>query len=155
TSALREQVIDDAIVSAFNMAGQRCSSLRILFLPEETADVLIEGLKGAMDALIVGDPADPKTDVGPIIDEEAGEALENHLARLQREAKVLHRAPLAPETRRGVFFAPTLAEIPTPDFLEREVFGPILHVYRYRRADLPKAAAALAARGYGLTLGVH
>ena len=107
---------------------------------------------GAMDALVIGDPADPATDVGPVIDEEAHGALSRHLARLRVEAKVLHQleAPVG-----GTFFGPVLAEIPAADFLEREVFGPILHVVRYDPADLAKVAGQLAALGYGLTLGVH
>jgi RHH-type proline utilization regulon transcriptional repressor/proline dehydrogenase/delta 1-pyrroline-5-carboxylate dehydrogenase len=152
TTALREQVIDDVILSAFGSAGQRCSALRILFAPRDTAEALIEGLKGAMDALIVGEPADPRTDIGPVIDEEARAALDAHLGRLQREAKVLHRTA-TPQGR--TFFAPTLAEIPSADFLPREVFGPILHVVRYDPNRLEAAAGPLAAAGYGLTLGVH
>ena len=152
TTALREQVIDDVLVSAFGSAGQRCSALRILFLPHETADGLIEGLIGAMDALALGDPADPAIDVGPVIDEEARAALATHLTKLEREAKVLHRlsAPAG-----GHFFAPVLAEIPSAGFLQREVFGPILHVVRYDPGELEAAAAPLVAAGYGLTLGVH
>jgi RHH-type proline utilization regulon transcriptional repressor/proline dehydrogenase/delta 1-pyrroline-5-carboxylate dehydrogenase len=152
TTALREQVIDDVILSAFGSAGQRCSALRLLFLPEETADELIDGLKGAMDALAIGDPADAFTDVGPVIDAEARNALEEHAQRLAREAKILHRLKV-PDT--GTFFAPILAAIPAPDFLEREVFGPILHVVRYRTGQLEKVAGKLAALRYGLTLGVH
>ncbi|MDG2520785.1 bifunctional proline dehydrogenase/L-glutamate gamma-semialdehyde dehydrogenase PutA [Caulobacter segnis] len=152
TTAQREQVIDDVILSAFGSAGQRCSALRLLFLPKDTADGMIEGLKGAMDALVVGEPADPATDVGPVIDQEAREALEKHLARLEKDAKVIHR--LAAPTR-GTFFGPVLAEIPSADFLEREVFGPILHVVRYDPENLEPVARALAARRYGLTLGVH
>jgi RHH-type proline utilization regulon transcriptional repressor/proline dehydrogenase/delta 1-pyrroline-5-carboxylate dehydrogenase len=152
TTALREQVIDDVLTSAFGSAGQRCSALRMLFVPHETADVLIEGLAGAMDVLMVGDPADPRTDVGPVIDEEARAALVRHRARLAKEAKVLHEAK-APAG--GHFFGPVLAEIPSAAFLQKEVFGPILHVVRYESADLAAAAAPLAAAGYGLTLGVH
>jgi RHH-type proline utilization regulon transcriptional repressor/proline dehydrogenase/delta 1-pyrroline-5-carboxylate dehydrogenase len=152
TTALREQVIDDVIVSAFNSAGQRCSSLRLLFLPQETADHLVAGIKGAMDALVVGDPADPATDVGPIIDAPARDALERHLSRLRAEATGLHQ--IAAPTG-GLFFGPVLAEIPDAGFLEREVFGPILHVVRYDPERLEAAARPLAARGYGLTLGVH
>jgi len=152
TTAQREQVIDDVIVSAFGSAGQRCSALRLLFLPTDTADHIIEGLKGAMDALVVADPADASTDVGPVIDADAKDALEKHLVRLKHEAKVLH----ALETPAGgTFFGPVLAEIPAADFLEREVFGPILHVVRYKPEDLEQVAGALAARRYGLTLGVH
>jgi RHH-type proline utilization regulon transcriptional repressor/proline dehydrogenase/delta 1-pyrroline-5-carboxylate dehydrogenase len=152
TTALKEQVVDDVVLSAFGSAGQRCSALRILFLPKDTADQVIETIKGAMDALVIGDPADPATDVGPVIDAEARNALQAHLERLQRDAKVLHRleAPTA-----GTFFGPVLAEIPTAKFLEREVFGPILHVVRYDPDRLDKAAGELAGQGYGLTLGVH
>ena len=154
TSALREQVIDDVIVSAFGSAGQRCSALRLLFLPHDTADSVIEGLRGAMDALVVGDPADPATDVGPVIDEDARHALEAHATRLQGEATALHRAAVrGPEG--GLYFAPLLAEIPSLDLIEREVFGPILHILRYDPEHMEATAAALADKGYGLTLGVH
>ena len=155
TTALREQVIDDVVVSALGSAGQRCSALRLLFLPRDTADGLIEGIAGAMDALVLGDPADPATDVGPVIDQEARGALEAHLLWLGREAKVLHRIEPGPELASGVFFGPVLAEIPSADFLEREVFGPILHVVRYDPDQLAEVARALAGRRYGLTLGVH
>jgi RHH-type proline utilization regulon transcriptional repressor/proline dehydrogenase/delta 1-pyrroline-5-carboxylate dehydrogenase len=152
TTALREQVIDDVIASAFGSAGQRCSALRMLFAPHDTADALIEGLAGAMDALVLGDPADPRTDVGPVIDEDARGALAAHRERLGKEAKVLHELA-APSG--GHFFGPVLAEIPSAAFLQKEVFGPILHVVRYDANDLAAAAAPLAAAGYGLTLGVH
>jgi RHH-type proline utilization regulon transcriptional repressor/proline dehydrogenase/delta 1-pyrroline-5-carboxylate dehydrogenase len=151
-TALREQVIDDVLVSAFGSAGQRCSSLRILFLPHSVADRLIEGICGGMDALVLGDPADPATDIGPLIDQAALDALQQHLSRLRREAKVIHALD-APNG--GFFFGPVLAEIPSAAFLEREVFGPILHVVRYDPSRLAEAAAPLAARRYGLTLGVH
>ncbi|MGY6532490.1 bifunctional proline dehydrogenase/L-glutamate gamma-semialdehyde dehydrogenase PutA [Glycocaulis sp.] len=156
TSALKEQVIDDVIVSAFGSAGQRCSALRILFVPNETADSLIEGLKGAMDALDIGDAANPASDVGPVIDEDALAMLKAHETRMETEATILHRAPIAPDVAgKGHFFAPLLVELKSIDTMEREVFGPILHVVRYKRSELPKLARALAAKGYGLTLGVH
>jgi RHH-type proline utilization regulon transcriptional repressor/proline dehydrogenase/delta 1-pyrroline-5-carboxylate dehydrogenase len=155
TTALREQVIDDVVLSAIGSAGQRCSALRLLFLPNDTADGLIEGIAGAMDALVMGDPADPRTDVGPVIDEEAKAALDAHLERLKREARVLHRLEPPPACDRGVFFGPVLAEIPSADFLEKEVFGPVLHVVRYDPEDLTEVAGQLASRRYGLTLGVH
>jgi RHH-type proline utilization regulon transcriptional repressor/proline dehydrogenase/delta 1-pyrroline-5-carboxylate dehydrogenase len=151
TTALREQVIDDAIASAFGSAGQRCSSARLIIVPEETADELIAGLAGAMDALVIGDPADPATDVGPVIDAGAKSALEAHAARLTRDARVIRRLE-APE---GLYFPPILAEIPDAGFLTREVFGPILHVLRYRPEALEDVARTLAATRYGLTLGVH
>jgi RHH-type proline utilization regulon transcriptional repressor/proline dehydrogenase/delta 1-pyrroline-5-carboxylate dehydrogenase len=153
TTALREQVIDDVILSAFGAAGQRCSALRILFLPRETADGVIEGLVGAMEALNLGDPADPAVDVGPVIDEEAQGRLNDHLERLKREAKVIKALPAPPGD--GVFFGPVLAEIPSAGFLEREVFGPVLHIVRYDTERLEQAAAPLARSRYGLTLGVH
>ena len=152
TTALREQVIDDVLVSGFGSAGQRCSALRLLFVPHETADLLIDGLTGAMQTLVVGDPADPRTDIGPVIDAEARAALEAHVAKLSHEARILSRldAPVG-----GHFFAPTLAEIPDAAFLQTEVFGPILHVVRYDPDRLAEAAAPLVQARYGLTLGVH
>ena len=155
TTALREQVIDDVISSAFGSAGQRCSALRVLYAPRDSADSLIEGLKGALAAQVLGDPADPASDIGPVIDPESRKALEAHVERLGKDAKIVARAMMPNGSERGDLFAPTIAEIPTPDYLEREVFGPILHVYRYDPADLKSVAGKLAARGYGLTLGVH
>jgi len=155
TTALKEQVIDDVILSAFGSAGQRCSALRVLYVPEDSADALIEGLKGALAVQTVADPADPKTDIGPVIDPESRRALEAHVERLSKEARIIARADLSLGAEKGDLFAPTIAEIPTPDFLEREVFGPILHIYRYAPSDLKTVAGKLAARGYGLTLGVH
>jgi len=155
TTALKEQVIDDVILSAFGSAGQRCSALRILYSPREAADALIEGLKGALATQVLGDPTDPRTDIGPVIDAESRANLEAHVERLSKDAKIVARAELPAGSDKGDLFAPTIAEIPTPDFLEREVFGPILHVYRYDSKDLKSVAAKLAGRGYGLTLGVH
>ncbi|KQM36039.1 bifunctional proline dehydrogenase/L-glutamate gamma-semialdehyde dehydrogenase PutA [Sphingomonas sp. Leaf10] len=155
TSALREQVVDDVLLSAFGSAGQRCSALRLLYLPKDTADAVIETLVGAAGCMVLGDPSDPATDIGPVIDTDARNALNAHIERLEREAKILFRADARGWDARGTYFAPVIAEVPSPDFLEREVFGPVLHVYRYDRADLPNVAGRLAARGYGLTLGIH
>lgn len=152
TTALREQVLDDVLASAFGSAGQRCSALRVLFAPHETADALIEGLAGALQTLRVGDPADPRTDVGPVIDADAHATLTAHVQRLTRDAKILAQLPV-PDG--GHFFPPTLAEIPDAAFLTQEVFGPILHVVRYDPARLAEAAAPLVKARYGLTLGVH
>ena len=153
TSALREQVIDDVMLSAFGSAGQRCSALRMLFLPEGSADDIIAGLAGALAARVIGDPALPQTDIGPVIDAQALAALNDHVERLEREARIVARG--AVPKARGHFFAPVIAEVDAPDFLEREVFGPILHVCRYAPDQLPEYASRLAARGYGLTLGIH
>ncbi|MGB6920028.1 MAG: bifunctional proline dehydrogenase/L-glutamate gamma-semialdehyde dehydrogenase PutA [Methylovirgula sp.] len=152
TTALREQVIDDVLASAFGSAGQRCSALRLLFLPHDTADQLIEGLIGAMSSLVVGDPADPKTDVGPIIDEQARSALQAHAERLRRDAKILHQLS---SPAGGYYFGPLIAEIPSAEFLRTEVFGPILHVVRYDPDQIESAAATVRSAGYGLTLGIH
>ncbi|MGZ9099583.1 MAG: bifunctional proline dehydrogenase/L-glutamate gamma-semialdehyde dehydrogenase PutA, partial [Brevundimonas sp.] len=155
TTALKEQVIDDVILSAFGSSGQRCSALRLLYVPHDAADALIEGLKGALAAQVVGDPSDPATDIGPVIDADARGALDAHLKRLEGDAKIVARATLPAAAEKGWLFAPTIAEIPSPDYLEREVFGPILHVCRYHPSELKQTASKLAQRGYGLTLGVH
>lgn len=155
TTALKEQIIDDVILSAFGSSGQRCSALRLLYVPHDAADALIEGLKGALAAQVVGDPTDPATDIGPVIDADAKGMLEAHLKRLEGDAKIIARAELPAGADKGHLFAPTIAEIPTADYLEREVFGPILHVCRYEPSKLKETASKLAARGYGLTLGVH
>jgi RHH-type proline utilization regulon transcriptional repressor/proline dehydrogenase/delta 1-pyrroline-5-carboxylate dehydrogenase len=153
TTALKEQVVDDVLVSAFNSAGQRCSSLRILFLPNDTAAAVLETLIGAMDALVIGDGADPRTDIGPIIDAEAKANLDAHMAAMKTEAKVLKQLDVA--KLGGNFFGPAVIELSSLDQIEREVFGPILHVLRYDPADVARVGAQLAAKGYGLTLGVH
>jgi RHH-type proline utilization regulon transcriptional repressor/proline dehydrogenase/delta 1-pyrroline-5-carboxylate dehydrogenase len=153
TTALKEQVVDDVIASAFQSAGQRCSSLRVLFLPNDTADAVLETLLGAMDTLVIGDPADPFTDVGPIIDAEAKANLDAHIAKMRSEAKLLKQLDVS--ALGGTFFGPAVIELKSLDQIDKEVFGPILHVVRYDPADIAKVGAALAAKGYGLTLGVH
>jgi RHH-type proline utilization regulon transcriptional repressor/proline dehydrogenase/delta 1-pyrroline-5-carboxylate dehydrogenase len=153
-TALPEQVVDDVLVSAFGSAGQRCSSLRVLFLPRASADRVIEMLLGAMELLGVGDPADPATDIGPLIDEAAREKLNRHLDRLRREARILKQVA-TPAVGGRAFFGPVLAEIDRPDFLTEEVFGPVLHICRYEPKDIEETARRFAAAGYGLTLGVH
>jgi RHH-type proline utilization regulon transcriptional repressor/proline dehydrogenase/delta 1-pyrroline-5-carboxylate dehydrogenase len=153
TTALKEQVVDDVIVSAFNSAGQRCSSCRILFLPHETADEILETLAGAMDALVIGDPADARTDVGPIIDAEAKANLEKHMARMGKEARIVKQLDVS--KLAGNFFGPAIIELKSLDQIDKEVFGPILHVLRYDPADIAEVGGKLAAKGYGLTLGVH
>ena len=155
TTALKEQVVDDVLASAIGSAGQRCSALRVLYVPKDSAELIIATLKGALEAMVIGDGDNPSTDIGPVIDEDARRLLDAHVARLERDARIIARHGIDGLADRGAFFGPVIAEVPTPDFLEEEVFGPILHVYRYDPTDLPKVAAALAARRYGLTLGVH
>ena len=157
TTALREQVLDDIVTSAFGSAGQRCSALRIAFLPKATADKLIEGLTGAMDQLKLGDPARPDTDIGPIIDGEARAVLQAHLdaIRASDTAKVLHQVDAGAIGREGYGFGPALVELTSLDQITEEKFGPILHVLRYDPDDIAEVGAALHAKGYGLTLGIH
>jgi len=156
SSALPEQVVLDAIASGFNSAGQRCSALRVLLLQAEIAPRVLELLAGCMDELTLGDPALLATDVGPVIDQEALGMLEAYAAAVTRKARWHHRTPLPPATAAaGRFFAPVAVEIDSLSALEREVFGPIVHVVRYAAADLDRTLDAINAMGYGLTLGVH
>ncbi|MBX6324306.1 MAG: L-glutamate gamma-semialdehyde dehydrogenase, partial [Rhodospirillaceae bacterium] len=155
STALPEQVVRDVLTSAFQSAGQRCSALRALFVQEEIADRLIDMLSGAMAELRVGDPGLIATDVGPVIDEPAREALERHAARMRRDGRLLHQVAVGPDCAHGTFFAPRAFEIDRLDRLEREVFGPILHVIRYAAGRLDSVIEAVNATGYGLTLGIH
>jgi RHH-type proline utilization regulon transcriptional repressor/proline dehydrogenase/delta 1-pyrroline-5-carboxylate dehydrogenase len=155
SSALPEQVVIDAVFSAFNSAGQRCSALRLLCLQTDIADRVIELLVGHMEELVIGNPALLATDVGPAIDEAARSMLEAHVAQMEAKARVLYRCPLGDDSQSGTFFAPTLIEIDSVDALEQEVFGPILHVLRFRGRDLQATVDAVNATGYGLTMGLH
>jgi RHH-type proline utilization regulon transcriptional repressor/proline dehydrogenase/delta 1-pyrroline-5-carboxylate dehydrogenase len=155
SSALPEQVVLDSIYSAFNSAGQRCSALRLLCVQEDIADRVVEMLVGHMDELVIADPAKLSTDIGPAIDEDAHGLLDAHVERMSEAARVVHRCTLDDSTDDGTFFAPTLVEIDSVDVLEREVFGPVLHVLRYRNKNLAKTLDAVNATGYGLTMGLH
>jgi RHH-type proline utilization regulon transcriptional repressor/proline dehydrogenase/delta 1-pyrroline-5-carboxylate dehydrogenase len=155
STALPEQVTRDVITSAFDSAGQRCSALRVLFLQDDVADRMLELILGAMGELLLGDPFLLETDVGPVIDEPARDALAAHATQMTREAKLLRKLELGPEQLHGVFFPPHIFEIGSISVLEREVFGPILHVVRYAGDRLGEVCAAINATGYGLTLGVH
>jgi len=155
SSALPEQVVNDALLSAFNSAGQRCSALRVLCVQEDVAPRVLELLSGAMDELSIGDPALLATDVGPVIDGEALAVLERHAERVVRGARWSHRMRLPAGLERGTFCAPLAVEIERLDVLEQEYFGPILHVLRYRARDLDALVDAVNAMGYGLTLGIH
>ena len=155
SSALPEQVVRDAVMSAFDSAGQRCSALRVLYLQDDVAGKVLMMLTGAMRELRLGDPLDYATDIGPVIDEEARLVLNAHKSRMQREAKELIDLPLPEACRAGTFVTPAAYEISSISALEREVFGPVLHVVRYARGNLDKVCDAINATGYGLTLGIH
>jgi RHH-type proline utilization regulon transcriptional repressor/proline dehydrogenase/delta 1-pyrroline-5-carboxylate dehydrogenase len=154
SSALPEQVVQDAISSAFDSAGQRCSALRVLFLQEDIADKTIKMLKGAMGELNIGNPDRLVTDIGPVIDSEAQQNLLNHIETMKKSA-VDHFSLNVPLAAAGTFVPPTVLEIRSLDELSKEVFGPVMHVIRYKRADLGKIVEQINASGYGLTLGVH
>ena len=158
STALPEQVVDDAVNSAFGSAGQRCSALRLLCLQEDIADRVLGMLMGAMDALVVGDPCDPATDVGPVITVDAARKLHAHIATLSQRGKLLKagRAPTAIESIEAErFVAPHLLEITSARDLDTEAFGPVLHVLRFAAHELPQLLADLRANGYGLTLGIQ
>lgn len=155
SSALPEQVVNDAVTSAFGSAGQRCSALRILCVQEDIADRVIELLVGVMRELTVGDPANIATDIGPVIDEEALTRLTAHAAQMRGQAIVHHEVSLPSQTAAGVFCAPMLVELKTISELKHEVFGPILHVVRYKATELERLLHEVEATGYGLTLGIH
>ncbi|HEY1889384.1 MAG TPA: bifunctional proline dehydrogenase/L-glutamate gamma-semialdehyde dehydrogenase PutA [Steroidobacteraceae bacterium] len=154
-TALPEQVVDDVIASAFTSAGQRCSALRVLYLQEEIADRVLEMLIGAMKCLTIGDPADPATDVGPVISADAQQRLNRHAERMMRAARPLYACPIGHCEQSGHFFGPRLFELESPDQQKTEEFGPILHVFRYRAEELGRVLEAVRSTGFGLTLGVH
>ena len=151
-TALPEQVVDDVVTSAFRSAGQRCSALRLLCLQDDVADLILEMAVGAAAELKLGDPRDPATDVGPVIDAEAKAALEDYLSSVGNYATIRF-AGTTPEA--GTFVAPHIIELADPSELTREIFGPILHVVRWRAGELDALTEKIAATGYGLTLGIH
>ncbi len=155
STALPEQVVDDVVSSAFMSAGQRCSALRLLFLQDDIADQVLEMIAGAMDELVIGDPADFRTDLGPVITQAAADGLERHVARMREEARIVKVCALGDAHAHGSFFAPHLIELKSSAQLTREEFGPILHVVRYRSSDIVEVLQAIRASNYGLTLGVQ
>jgi len=158
SSAQPEQVVQDALLSAFGSAGQRCSALRILCLQEEIAGPVLAMLTGAAAELRIGDPAELATDVGPVIDAAARERIEAHVRAFAPHrvlARVAPRSGSAALVAAGTFVAPAIVEINSIAELDREVFGPVLHVLRYRRAALGDLIDAINATGYGLTCGVQ
>jgi RHH-type proline utilization regulon transcriptional repressor/proline dehydrogenase/delta 1-pyrroline-5-carboxylate dehydrogenase len=155
SSALPEQLVQDAAYSAFNSAGQRCSALRVLYVQQEIADRVLTLLRGWMDQLVVGDPMDIATDVGPVIDANAREMLERHVRTMGRGGRLLHRCAPQRAAGAGHYVLPALLEIGGIGDLPREVFGPVLHVVRYGAGELDRVIDDVNRSGYGLTLGVH
>ncbi|HZY49254.1 MAG TPA: bifunctional proline dehydrogenase/L-glutamate gamma-semialdehyde dehydrogenase PutA [Devosia sp.] len=153
SSALTEQVVNDVLSSAFDSAGQRCSALRLLLVQDDVADRTLTMLKGAMQELRVGNPAELRTDVGPVITAEAAERISDHI---EAKRKLKHRITQSPVADgRGTFVPPTLIELDRIEQLKQEVFGPVLHVVRYARQDLDRVIDEVNALGFGLTFGLH
>ena len=157
SSALPEQVVQDVMASAFDSAGQRCSALRVLCVQHDVAERVVTMLKGAMDEATIGNPAALSVDIGPVIDAEAHAGIQRHIDAMRAQGHAVHQSTrgLAEAAAHGRFIPPTLIEIDRLDQLQREVFGPVLHVLRWRRADLDTLIDQVNATGYGLTGGVH
>ncbi|WP_306911720.1 trifunctional transcriptional regulator/proline dehydrogenase/L-glutamate gamma-semialdehyde dehydrogenase [Rhizobium mesoamericanum] len=155
SSALAEQVVGDVIASAFDSAGQRCSALRILCLQEDVADRTLSMLKGALRELSIANTNRLASDIGPVITTEAKNIIEAHVAAMASAGCAIERVDLPEATTNGTFVAPTIIEINSISQLKREVFGPVLHVIRWRRQDLSRLIDEINATGYGLTFGLH
>ncbi|CAN7693639.1 trifunctional transcriptional regulator/proline dehydrogenase/L-glutamate gamma-semialdehyde dehydrogenase [Rhizobium sp. LjRoot258] len=155
SSALAEQVVGDVIASAFDSAGQRCSALRILCLQEDVADRTLTMLKGALRELSIANTNRLASDIGPVITAEAKDIIEAHVDAMSRSGCAVERVALPDATQNGTFVAPTIIEIKKISELKREVFGPVLHVIRWRRQDLGRLIDEINATGYGLTFGLH
>jgi len=155
STALPEQVVRDVVTSAFQSAGQRCSALRVLFVQDDVADRMLTMLAGAMAELRVGDPQFLHSDVGPVIDAEAKAMLDSHIKRMRQEAKLIAECRLTGETAQGHFVAPVAFELDSLKRLQREVFGPVLHVVRFAGEELHDVIEQINATGYGLTQGIH
>ncbi len=155
SSALPEQVVLDVVSSAFNSAGQRCSALRVLFVQEEIAPRVIEVLSGYLDELRIGDPAFLGTDVGPVIDAASKQELDKHKEWIKTQGKVLRDLKPPADCVHGTFVTPMAVELPSLDILTHEVFGPVLHVIRFKASELDAVIDSINRTGFGLTLGVH
>jgi RHH-type transcriptional regulator, proline utilization regulon repressor / proline dehydrogenase / delta 1-pyrroline-5-carboxylate dehydrogenase len=155
SSALAEQVVFDVIGSAFDSAGQRCSALRVLCLQEDVADRILTMLKGALKELSIGRTDQLKVDIGAVITAEAKDIIEKHVQTMRDMGRKVEQLPLGPGTEKGTFVAPTIVEIDSLRDLKREVFGPVLHVVRYKRDDMDRLIDDINATGYGLTFGLH
>jgi len=158
SSALPEQVVDDVISSGFQSAGQRCSALRVLFLQEDIADRIIEMLKGALAELRIGDPAKLNTDIGPVIDQKALNSLNSHAEYMHLNGKLLFKCKLSsdiPKDTDHLFFAPRLYEISAINLLKQEVFGPCVHIIRFKGQQIEAVINDINSTGFGLTMGIH
>lgn len=155
SSALAEQVVGDVIASAFDSAGQRCSALRILCLQEDVADRTLAMLKGALQELTIANTNRLSSDIGPVITAEAKEIIETHVRAMRDLGCTVERVELPEATQHGTFVSPTIVELGTISDLKREVFGPVLHVIRWRRQNLDRLIDDINATGYGLTFGLH
>lgn len=155
SSALAEQVVADVIASAFDSAGQRCSALRVLCLQEEIADRTLAMLKGALKELHIGRPDRLNVDIGPVITEEAKGNIEAHIEKMRSLGRNVEQTDMPAGTAAGTFVSPTIIELQSLKDLEREIFGPVLHVIRYRRSELDRLIDDINATGYGLTFGLH
>jgi RHH-type proline utilization regulon transcriptional repressor/proline dehydrogenase/delta 1-pyrroline-5-carboxylate dehydrogenase len=154
-TALPEQVVDDVVTSAFRSAGQRCSAARILCVQDSAAPAVMEMLEGALMELHVGNPVDMATDVGPVIDEVAMNSLLLHQEKLKKEAKFIGATRESELQRAGNFILPQAWEVPSVDWVKSEVFGPILHVVRFKGDKLEALIDEINGLGYGLTGGLH
>jgi len=155
SSALPEQVVLDVVASSFNSAGQRCSALRVMFVQEEIAPKLLGMLKGYMQELNIGNPALLTTDVGPVIDAEAKAGLDAHINKISQLGRVIYKMDLPADCASGTYVTPIAVEIDSLDQLEREQFGPILHIIKFKAKDINKVIKAINNTGYGLTTGIH
>ena len=155
STALPEQVTRDVVASAFQSAGQRCSAQRVLYIQEDVYDEMLTMIRGAFQALTVGDPTDFATDVGPVIDHDAQAALERHIARSETIGRTIWRGESHRALARGSFVLPTIIEIGAIGDLQRENFGPVLHIARFKGKDLAKVVDDINAVGFGLTCGLH
>jgi len=154
-SAHMEQLVPDVVQSAFNSAGQRCSALRVLYLPHETAEATIKRIIGVMQQLLIADPQENTTDIGPVINKQAVAALQEHVELMRQQANILFQVELNKNLKSPCFFPPTLIEIASLSQLKEEIFGPILHIVRYQSDQLEQVIDEINSSGYGLTLGIH
>lgn len=155
SSAHTEQLIIDAVESAFNSAGQRCSALRVLYIPHDSADHVIARIIGVMQQLVVGDPDDYTSDIGPVISADAARELKQHVEIMREQANILFQVQLNKSLKSSCFFPPTLIELSSLAQLSKENFGPILHIIRYHNEELEQIIDEINASGYGLTMGIH